>query len=78
MCLHILQFNANSIHKNLAKIKSQIFEKSPDLVLFYEDWILLMSVLFSIPGYTWLHHLHSQARQADGVIHPGGGISILV
>ena len=48
------------------------------MVLLYEDWILSMSVPFLIPGYTWLHHPHLQARQVDGVIHPGGGISILV
>jgi hypothetical protein len=78
MHLHILQFNAGSIHKNLVKTKSQIFEELLDLVLLYEDWILLMSVPFLIPGYTWLHCLCSQARQVDGVIHSGGGVSILV
>ena len=76
--LHCLQFNACSISKNLVEIKSRIFEESPDLILVQEDWIMSDTVSFSIPGYTWIHKARSQARQANGTLNSGGGVSILV
>ena len=58
----MLQFNAGSVRKNWAEIKSRMTDEVP----------------LSVSGYVWIHRPRITARQPDGTMHPGGGVSILV
>ena len=73
--IHVLQFNACSVIANLTKIKSQIIQEQPHLVLIQEDW-LDDTFCCKIQDYNWIHCSHKIKHKSDKI--RGGGVSILI
>lgn len=79
--LHVMQFNAQSVRSKLDKIRSQIIQEKPSVVLIQEDW-LPDRFGHTIFGYKWYHQSrivpHSSAGPQLNGVPLGGGVSILI
>ena len=74
-CIKVFQFNGCTVLSNITKIKSQILQDNPQLILIQEDW-LDDSFGWKIPNYHWIHCSCTIQHSTKRIW--GGGVSILI